>query len=98
MLAEACYLARHLPRGIETVLETLLCGMVAVEFDLNAESGTVAELVAQYASVPMSLADACLVRMAEQHAGSPILTIDSDFRIYRMHRRRSIPVLMPTGS
>lgn len=80
------------------MLETLLCGMVAVEFDLNAESGTVAELVAQYASVPMSLADACLVRMAEQHAGSQILTIDSDFRIYRMHRRRSIPLLMPHGS
>ncbi len=52
-------------------------------------------LVKRYADVPMSLADACLVRMAEQHVQSKVLTLDQDFRIYRKHSRQVIPVLMP---
>ncbi len=43
----------------------------------------------------MSLADACLVRLAELHPGSTIFTFDADFRIYRRHGNRVIPVLMP---
>ena len=45
--------------------------------------------------LPMSLADACLVRMAELHSGSTVLTVDSDFTVYRMHGRRVIPVILP---
>ncbi len=45
--------------------------------------------------VPMSLADACLVRMTELHDRSRVLTTDSDFRIYRRHRRQAIPLSMP---
>jgi len=43
----------------------------------------------------MSLADACLVRMSELDSTAQILTLDSDFAIYRRHRRRVIPTLMP---
>jgi predicted nucleic acid-binding protein len=43
----------------------------------------------------MSLADACLVRLAEIEAGGTVLTLDSDFRIYRMHGRQVIPMSMP---
>jgi len=41
----------------------------------------------------MSLADACLVRMSELHADSPVLTLDDDFRIYRKNKRQAIPIL-----
>lgn len=95
VLAEACYLVRHLPGGIATVLEGLRCGLLAVPFSLETEAVAVAELAAQYVNVPMSLADACLVRMAEQYAGHSVLTLDSDFRIYRIHRRQMIPTIMP---
>jgi predicted nucleic acid-binding protein len=44
---------------------------------------------------PMSLADACLVRMSEQHMNSPVLTLDADFRTYRRHARHVVPTLMP---
>jgi len=57
----------------------------------------ISELMSRYANVPMSLADACLVRMSEQFSDSPLLTCDSDFRIYREHRRQRIPTLMPDG-
>jgi predicted nucleic acid-binding protein len=55
----------------------------------------VGALLGRYAEVPMSLADACLVRMAERHAKSRVLTLDRDFRIYRKHRRHVIPTTLP---
>jgi predicted nucleic acid-binding protein len=44
----------------------------------------------------MSLADACLVRMAELYDASSVLTLDTDFRIYRKHGRQLIPIIMPS--
>jgi uncharacterized protein len=43
----------------------------------------------------MSLADACLVRMAERYPSGIVMTLDRDFRIYRKHGRQVIPVKMP---
>jgi predicted nucleic acid-binding protein len=55
----------------------------------------VAKLVSRYIDVPMSLADACLVRLAEQDDASAVMTLDSDFRIYRKNGRQIIPTIMP---
>jgi predicted nucleic acid-binding protein len=52
-------------------------------------------LRAKYSSVPMSLADACLVRMSETLPDPVVVTTDADFRIYRRHSRQVIPCLMP---
>ena len=49
----------------------------------------------KYADVPMSVADACLVRMAETIPQSIIFTLDDDFRTYRRHGRQVIPLLIP---
>jgi hypothetical protein len=49
----------------------------------------------KYSNVPMSLADACLVRMTETYADAILLTTDTDFRIYRRHGRRVVPCVMP---
>ena len=49
----------------------------------------------KYADVPMSLADACLVRMTETLADPNLLTTDTDFRIYRRHSRLAVPCVMP---
>ena len=43
----------------------------------------------------MSLADACLVRLSEIHSAAEVFTLDSDFRIYRRHGNKVIPVLTP---
>ena len=53
------------------------------------------KLLQKYADTPMSLADACLVRMTETLPDPLILTTDSDFRIYRRHSRQVVPSLMP---
>jgi predicted nucleic acid-binding protein len=52
-------------------------------------------LMEKYADVPMSFADACLVRMTEVSPDPTLLTTDTDFRIYRRHGRKAIPYVMP---
>lgn len=65
-------------------------------FDLDNDVESVLKLLQKYANVPMSLADACLVRMSETLPEPIILTTDSDFRIYRRHSRQTVPCLMPS--
>ena len=43
----------------------------------------------------MSFADACLVRLVERTDHASVMTLDSDFHIYRQTRRRVIPLLTP---
>ena len=64
-------------------------------FRLDAEVDAVGRLLKKYADVPMSLADACLVRMTELDRDTKVLTLDADFRIYRRNRRQVVPVIMP---
>lgn len=92
---EACHLLRGHPGGERIVLDVLLRGVVEIDFALSEEIGSVQELRIRYADVPMDLADACLVRMAELSSGSAVLTLDSDFTIYRIHGRRVIPTISP---
>ena len=43
----------------------------------------------------MSLADACLMRMAEQYSAGVVLTLDRHFHVYRKSGRLVIPTLTP---
>ena len=52
-------------------------------------------LMKGYENLLMLLADACLVRMSELISGSLILTLDSDFRIYRKNRNEAIDLIIP---
>ena len=73
----------------------LSAGLILLDFDLQAELATVLELMNRYENVPMSLADACLVRMAELVPGARVFTLDEDFRIYRKNRTEIIEVIAP---
>ena len=95
VIVEACHLLRGQPGGERIVLDVLRRGVVEIDFILGEEIVPVQELRTRYANVPMDLADACLVRMAELASGSVVLTLDSDFAIYRMHGRRVIPTISP---
>ena len=63
--------------------------------NLADQLGAVLGLRAKYASMPMSLADACLVRMSETLPDPIVVTTDSDFTIYRRHSRQVVPCLLP---
>ncbi|MEI6675323.1 MAG: PIN domain-containing protein [Verrucomicrobiota bacterium] len=55
----------------------------------------VLDLLDKYADVPMSIADACLVRLTEVLHNVFLFTTDSDFKIYRRLGRRAVPTRMP---
>ena len=99
VVAEACHLARRTRRGNpEHVLDLVGRGILDVSFSLVDEVDRVRALAEKYRDVPMSLADACLVRMSELHPGSVVFTLDCDFAVYRRHRRQAIPLLAPDAS
>ena len=98
VLSEACFLLRGQQNGPDAVLDLLSRELLRASFHLEEQATRVQELMARYSNVPASLADACLVRMAELHSGAMLLTLDADFKIYRMHERKVIPTLMPQAS
>lgn len=93
--AETYFLIRHVPDAVAQLLSLLEKGVVSLEFDLRGNLSAVAALMRKYQDIPMSLADACLVRMSERYEASRIFTLDSDFMFYRRHGRQSIPLIIP---
>lgn len=69
--------------------------LLEIRFDLGTEIGPVLLLMDKYRDVPMSLADACLVRMTEIVPDPLVLTTDTDFRLYRRHSRQIVPCVLP---
>jgi predicted nucleic acid-binding protein len=95
VMTEACFLSVRNGLSPIRTLETMLRGVVRIGLQLGEELTPVRQLMERYASVPMSLADACLVRLAEI-TGLPICTLDSDFEIYRAHGRRALNLVRPS--
>lgn len=97
VIAESHHLLRYAPDAQDRILEWLGRGALVLPFALGADSAAVRRHMRRYRSVPMSLADACLVRMAEIHADHAVCTLDGDFRVYRKDGGAEIPVVMPAS-
>ena len=95
VLAEASHLVRKLPGGPEAVIDLVGRSVLQVAFRLDTELLALRTLLAKYRSVPMSLADACLVRMSELSPRTSVMTLDSDFKVYRRSGRLKIPLIAP---
>ena len=95
VIAEASYLVEQ--RGISggVILERIENGLLRIAFEVEDHCVALRKLMTRYASVPMSLADSCLVRMSELYADSHVFTLDSDFRVYRRNGRQIIPLILP---
>lgn len=94
VLSEAFFLLRKFERASSALRGMLEDGVVEL-ISLSAENVQLAKLLQRYVSVPMSFADASLVRMSELFPRSVVATLDSDFRVYRRNGRQVIPLLMP---
>jgi predicted nucleic acid-binding protein len=95
VLTEALFLLRGLRPAQEKILEWVARGELTCDFAVGKEAPAVLALWRRYSNVPMSLADACLVRMAERHPRAVVCTIDSDFSIYRKEMRSPLNLLTP---
>ncbi len=92
-LSEAFFLLGR--AGRSQLAEMLRRQLIVSNFSFDDEKTPTLDLMDKYADVPMSLADACLVRMSEMLTDPIVVTTDSDFRFYRRHSRQVVPTLMP---
>jgi len=92
-LSEAFHLLGD--RGIPSLSAVLRRHALLVTFKLPENVEPIVKLLEKYSDIPMSFADACLVRMTETLANPIVLTTDRDFRIYRRHSRQIVPCITP---
>ena len=95
VLSEAFHLLGA--RGAPSLGTLLRRRALFVAFGIAENLEPVLKLMERYSDVPMSLADACLVRMTETLADCVVLTTDEDFRTYRRHSRRIVPCVTAPG-
>jgi uncharacterized protein len=82
-------------RGSGSVASLLRRGALVCSYRFADDVDAVLRMLEKYSEVPMSFADACLVRMTEVVNNPTLLTTDADFRIYRRHGRQIIPCVLP---
>lgn len=95
MLTEAAFLLKRDGREADPLFALLERGVIRIALDIEEEQADLRALMRRYRNRPMSLADACLVRLSEIEPAGEVFTLDSDFRIYRRHGNKVIPVSMP---
>jgi len=95
VISETIFLLRSTNLDIECLLQMVERGILRVDFSIEENRADVFNLLRKYADQPMSLADACLVRMAELDSNCQVFTTDKDFLVYRRKGRSVIPLLAP---
>lgn len=95
VLSEVVFLLHRVNRSGDAAPKLVDRGVLRVAPVLQTEASAVAALMRKYAEVPMSLADASLVRLSELIPHAVVFTLDTDFRFFRRRGRALIPVLMP---
>jgi len=95
VLSEAVFNLQSEGMGLDSILYYLETGIIRLDFSMEANRADVLNLLRKYADQPMSLADACLVRMAELKDNCQIFTTDRYFLVYRRKGRSIIPLLAP---
>ncbi len=89
VVAEACFLMRKVHRaGPAEVIALGRRGVYTIAMSLDEQWTGIEALLKKYSDRPISLADACLIRCAEIHQETRILTFDRDFSVYRWARNR----------
>ena len=95
VVTEAAFLLKREGREADPLFALLERGVIRIALHVTEQQADLRALMHRYRNRPMSLADACLVRLSELETAGIVLTLDSDFRIYRRHGNKVIPVQMP---
>jgi uncharacterized protein len=95
VLAEAMHLLARFARGQDALFALLQNGALRVAFRIEEHISALHKLHRKYRDRPMSLADACIVRMTEIYVRHAVLTLDSDFTVYRKHGRDPLALIYP---
>ncbi len=95
VLAEAMHLLARFPRAQDALFGLLENGALSIAFRIEEHVAALLKLHQKYRDRPMSLADACIVRMAEIYERHAVLTLDSDFTVYRKRGRNPLALIYP---
>ncbi|MBI4909555.1 MAG: type II toxin-antitoxin system VapC family toxin [Acidobacteria bacterium] len=95
VFTEAAFLLKRENRDADILFALLERGVIRIALDIQEQQSDLRALMRRYRNRPMSVADACMVRLSEMYEYSQVFTLDSDFRIYRRHGNKVIPLLMP---
>ena len=95
VISESFFLLERARGGKEALCGLLDRSIIAINFSFTDQLAETLRLVRRYQDTPMSFADACLVRMAEEIHDAVVFTTDSDFRTYRKNGRLVIPLIIP---
>ena len=95
VLTEVCFLIHRAGGRPADLIRKLMQGGIEIGIDIAGEAVAIESLMRRYADTPMSLADACLVRLSERLPEGRLFTLDSDFEHYRRNGRQAIPLLYP---
>jgi uncharacterized protein len=98
VLTEAMYLLGRYSRSKHDLFKLLQNGALDLAFRIEEHADALSKLLEKYRDTPMSLADACIVRMAEINERHAVLTLDSDFSVYRKHERIPLTLICPAGA
>ena len=94
VIAESCYLLGNLRGAPEAVIENVVAGIFQIPFQLSREAAGLKQILRKYRDRKIDLADACLIRMADEFETADILTLDKDFQIYRWGRNKPFHILL----
>ncbi|OGA46288.1 MAG: hypothetical protein A3G24_15650 [Betaproteobacteria bacterium RIFCSPLOWO2_12_FULL_62_13] len=95
VLTEACFLMHRAGGRPAELLRKVAQGSLEIGIDIEDDASAIESLMQRYADMPMSLADACLVRLTERLPDCRLFTLDADFEHYRRNGRQVIPLLRP---
>jgi predicted nucleic acid-binding protein len=94
VLAEVMHLLGSTPRAQDAVWDMIARGFVELLPLGPDDVPRIRELMGTYADLPMDLADAALVRVAEREGRRDIFTIDKkDFAVYRLHGKLRLKII-----
>jgi len=95
VLTEACFLIRRAGGSPADLIRKVALRGLEIGIDLEDDASGIESLMRRYADTPMSLADACLVKLTERLPDCRLFTLDADFQFYRRNGRQAIPLLCP---
>ena len=94
VIAESCYLLRKFPGAPEAILDNVVAGIFQIPFQISKEAAGIKRILRKYQDRKIDLADACLIRLADEFETADILTLDNDFKIYRWGQNKPFRILL----
>ncbi len=95
IIAEAFYILKKLPKGIEGLFQIIEEGFIKVEESYPKNMVFIHELVLKYDDIDASIGDISLLSIIDDPKHSKVFTLDYDFHIYRDKKGKPLDLISP---